>query len=126
MAVEKSTKDKTDNAVFLRGRLADEVQVRELPSGDLMATFRLTVDRPRNDRGSVDSIECVSTRARVRATLSRVQVGAVVEVDGALRRRFWRGATGVASRYSVEVTALSVSRAGRPAGASRPRKRASA
>lgn len=125
MAVEKSKKDQ-DNAVFLRGRLADEVQVRELPSGDVMATFRLTVGRPKNERGSVDSIECVSTRSRVRATLGRVEVGTVLEVNGALRRRFWRSATGVASRYSVEVASLSVSRAGPSAVASRPRKRVSA
>ena len=30
----------------------------------------------------------------------------MVEVEGVLRRRFWRGAAGPASRYEVEVVAL--------------------
>jgi single-strand DNA-binding protein len=31
----------------------------------------------------------------------------VIEVEGALRRRFFRTASGAASRYEVEVTVLS-------------------
>ena len=38
--------DGTSNQVFLRGRLAAEPLMRELPSGDVLAMFRLTVDAP--------------------------------------------------------------------------------
>ena len=50
----------SDNYVFLRGRLADDAVVRELPSGDLLATFRLTVGRLPAGRVRVDSVECAT------------------------------------------------------------------
>lgn len=92
-----------DNQVFLRGRLATEVTVRELPSGDELCAFRLTVTRPPGGRGKVDSVDCSTTRTRVRRTLQRAQAGDVLEVSGSLRRRFWRGAAGLSSRYEVEI-----------------------
>lgn len=102
-----------DNVVFLRGRLAETAVERELPSGDLMLTFRLTVARPPGGRVRVDSLECVTTRARVRRTLSRAEAGAEVEVHGSLQRRFWRSPAGPASRYAVDVDTARVVRPGR-------------
>jgi single-strand DNA-binding protein len=114
-----------DNQVFLRGRLADAADYRELPSGDVLAVFRLTVTRPPGDRVRVDSLECASTRARVHRTLDRAEPGDELEVSGCLRRRFWRGATGPASRYSVDAVSVRLNRAGRRAVASPGRKPAS-
>ncbi len=94
------------NTVHLRGRLATTPTPRELPSGDELWAFRLTVARPPGERGRVDSIDCSTTRARVQRVLERAAPGDTVEATGALRRRFWRGATGLASRYEVEVSAL--------------------
>ena len=122
-----SDSDECDNQVFLRGRLAGGVAYRELPSGDVLAVFRLTVKRPAGDRVPVDSVECASVRARVRRTLERLAAGDELEVTGSLHRRFWRTPTGVASRYAVDVEKLRVlSRAGRRAAASRDRTPASA
>lgn len=119
--------DDRDNHVFLRGRLAGEVTFRELPSGDVLALFRLTVNRPSADRVRVDSIDCTTARPRVRRTLERLSAGDEMEATGSLHRRFWRTPTGAASRYAVDVEALRVlSRAGRRAGASRARTPASA
>jgi single-strand DNA-binding protein len=111
------------NHVFLRGMVASAPVVRTLPSGDELCAFRLTVPRPPGDpsatRVRVDSIDCASTRATVRRSALRWVQGDVVEVTGALRRRFWRTPAGTpASRY--EVDAASVRRAvssGRRTGA---------
>jgi single-strand DNA-binding protein len=116
-----------DNYVFLRGRLAAEPTLRELPSGDELAIFRLTVARPPNDRGRVDSIECASTGARVRKALLRAVPGAELEVTGSLHRRFWRTPTGPASRYAVDVELVKVlAKPGRRGAASPGRTPASA
>jgi single-strand DNA-binding protein len=117
----------SDNAVFLRGRLAAEPTWRELPSGDLLAVFRLTVNRPAGERTRVDSIECASTTARVHKSLGRAAPGAELEVTGSLRRRFFRTPNGAASRYAVDVDAVKVlTKPGRRGGAARARTPASA
>lgn len=97
-----------DNYVMLRGRLAAEPQVRTLPSGDELCTFRLTVRRPPGERVTVDSLECASTAARVRRTLARSAAGDELQVSGSLRRRFWRSPTGLGSRYEVAVATARV------------------
>ena len=52
---------------------------------------------------TVDTIDCVAFKAGVRRTAARWAGGEVIEVRGELRRRFWRGAQGAASRCEVEV-----------------------
>jgi single-strand DNA-binding protein len=120
------------NEVYLRGRLADDPVEKELPSGDVLVVFRLTVPRPPSDRVRVDSIECVTSRARPRRTLAKAQPGMELEVEGSLRRRFWRAPNGPASRYAVDATTVRISSrrladppAGRRAGASPARTPAS-
>ena len=102
-----------DNCVFLRGRLADVPAVKDLPSGDTLATFRLTVNRPPAGRVKVDSLECATVRPRVRRTLLRAQPGDQLEIRGSLQRRFWRSPTGPASRYTVDVETVRLTRVGR-------------
>jgi len=80
--------DSRDNEVFLRGRLAGTPAYRDLPSGDQLAVFRLTVNRPPGDRVRVDSIECASVRPRVLKSLERLTEGMEVEASGSLHRRF--------------------------------------
>jgi single-strand DNA-binding protein len=99
---ERPTPARTgDNLIMLRGRLAAEAVLRTLPSGDELCAFRLTVARPPGERGRVDSIDCASTLSRVRRTVLRAEPGDLLEVSGSLRRRFWRSAGGLASRYEV-------------------------
>ncbi len=129
MAAMSATSEEIDevdpNQVYLRGRLAVEPFDRELPSGDTLSVFRLTVARPPGDRVSVDSLECTTTAARPRRALLRAQPGDLLEVTGSLRRRFWRSPNGPASRYAVEVATAKVIRPGRRGGASPVRKPAS-
>jgi len=110
--------DSRDNEVFLRGRLAGVPAYRDLPSGDRLAVFRLTVNRPPGERVRVDSIECASVRLRVLKSLERLSEGMEVEASGSLHRRFWRTPGGPASRYAVDVETLRpLKRSGRRAGA---------
>lgn len=101
------------NEVKLVGRLAARAEVRALPSGDQIVVLRLIVGRPRGgpERSDgrrtsavVDTLDCTAWRANVRRTAMSWVAGDVVEVTGSLRRRFWRGAAGPASRCDVEVT----------------------
>jgi single-strand DNA-binding protein len=98
------------NEVVLGGRVSGEPIVRVLPSGDELVSWRLVVGR--DNRGvspsgrqlpTVDTIDCVAFKAGVRRTAARWAGGEVIEVRGELRRRFWRGAQGAASRCEVEV-----------------------
>ena len=89
------------NEVALVGRLSGDISERTLPSGDQLVSFRVVVQRA--DSG-VDTIDCVAFRADVRRKVSRWNSGDVLSLEGMLRRRFWRTASGAASRTEVEVT----------------------
>ena len=102
------------NEVRLVGRLAVEPVRKDLPSGDPLVSFRLVVERDPKARRSaadgrssrsptVDTLDCSVWRRDVQRTLARAAPGEVLEVEGALRRRFWRTGAGAASRSEVEV-----------------------
>jgi single-strand DNA-binding protein len=99
------------NEVHLIGRVAATVASRTLPSGDIVTVLRLVVARPPAARRSTrtpsaDTVDCAIWTAKIRQRAEKLQPGTVVEVDGALRRRFWRTPGGAASRYEVEVYGL--------------------
>lgn len=123
-AAAKPSASAANNQVYLRGSLGAEAVQRQLPSGDELTSFRLTVPRPGSSRVRVDSVDCASTLAKVRRVVGGAQVGDELEVTGALRRRFWRGPLGVASRYEVDVMTARVT-ARRRSDALPARKRAS-
>jgi single-strand DNA-binding protein len=95
------------NEVRLVGRVSRDPEKRTLPSGDEMWTFMLVVPRPPGGRSkqSVDAIDCVVWGGRVRASVATWAADDVVEVSGPLRKRFYQGGGGAASRVEVEVTA---------------------
>ena len=109
------------NEVLLVGRVSGVPEARELPSGDCLVSFRLVVDRPAGARRppdgvratTVDTLDCTAWTPGLRRSARGLAAGDVVEVTGALRRRFWRAAGGAASRTEVEVA--QVRRLGRPA-----------
>lgn len=105
----------TSSQVTLVGRLGAQVRTKELPSGDTITSFTVIVDRSARERGgsstSVDAIACVTSRARVRSTVQRLEPGTLVSVNGTLRRRFWRGGAGGAVGSAMEVVAQSLQKA---------------
>ncbi|KAB7742995.1 single-stranded DNA-binding protein [Nostocoides sp. F2B08] len=116
-----------ENTVVLVGRVSAAPEVRELPSGDALVTFRLVVPRPgrRRDAGAtkrsaterttVDVIDVACWTARTRRSALRLEAGDRARVEGSLRRRFFRAGGATASRYEVEATSV---RASRPTGRS--------
>lgn len=100
------------NAVHLVGRLSAEPEARELPSGDVVVTFRLVVTRdPATRLGggrspTVDTLDCAVWTKGARRSLRSCRPGDVLEVRGALRRRFWRAPQGASSRSEVEVATV--------------------
>ncbi|MEU6137957.1 single-stranded DNA-binding protein [Nocardioides sp. NPDC047086] len=111
----------TVNEVRLIGRLSLAAEEKKLPSGDQLTAFRVVVNRPRDKRrGSrvqIDALECHTWVARVRRAASTWQVGDVIEVNGSLRRRFFK--TGGRLQSMTEVEVSSARRVSRAAAATR-------
>lgn len=97
-----ATKDAV-NEVQLQGRLARAPEERTLPSGDTMWSFRIVVPR-QGDRPGVDWVDCAVWSGRLRRSVATWGPGDVVEVRGALRRRFFRVAGAPVSRVEVEAS----------------------
>lgn len=97
-----------DNRITLVGRLSGEVVERELPSGDVVANFRVVVPRRQSEpgRARVDTIDVACWTARTRRVAGRLTEGTVVAIEGALRRRFFVSGGDRASRYEVEARRL--------------------
>lgn len=98
------------NVVSLTGRVSSAPVERELPSGDKVVTFRMVMARAQTamtakSKQVSDWVDCAAWAGRVRRTVATWQVDDQVEVEGALRRRFFRDAGGASSRVEVEVLA---------------------
>lgn len=97
------------NTVVLCGRVAAPANERELPSGDSIVTMRLIVNRASTARARstqrVDTIDCVAWTRRVQRSIRTWRSGDHVRIEGAIRRRFFRGESGPVSRFEVEVSA---------------------
>ena len=107
------------NEIVLVGRVTAEPAIRDLPSGDRLATWRICVSRPPDTRfrgRRVDSITCVSFDTWVHDQVRELRLGDVVRMSGALRRRTWRGYDGVRSVHEVEVRGAALVRAVRSRG----------
>ena len=86
------------NDVALRGWVTTIATERELPSGDLVVQFRIAITRP---EGGVDTIDLESWSAKTRRSALSLKDGEWVEIQGAIRRRFWKSGQGLASRWQV-------------------------
>ncbi|TWE12478.1 single-stranded DNA-binding protein [Rudaeicoccus suwonensis] len=104
------------NDVRLIGRLSAPPQARVLPSGDEVVQLRLVVPRSQKSASrtprtpSVDTIDVACWSASSRRAAKRLLGTEAIEVEGALRRRFWRAGTAVASRYEVEASSVRLRR----------------
>ena len=101
---ENEVSDEIDyslNDVALRGWVTTIATERELPSGDIVVQFRIAITRP---EGGVDTIDLESWSAKTRRSALSLKDGEWVEIQGSIRRRFWKSGQGLASRWQV-VTA---------------------
>jgi single-strand DNA-binding protein len=108
MSTEELLVPQTRNEVCLAGRVSSAPVERELPSGDMVVTFRLVMQRDRTpmtakSRQTSDWVDCAAWGGRARRSAASWQVGDQVEIEGALRRRFFRDGGGSATRLEVEM-----------------------
>jgi single-strand DNA-binding protein len=93
------------NVAVVRGTCSSPVEVRVLPSGSTLALVQLT---SREDGAAATSVPVVAWDPP--AWVEELDTGDEVVALGRVRRRFFRSATGSASR--VEVEAATLARAG--------------
>jgi single-strand DNA-binding protein len=107
----QSTEPAPVNEIVLVGRVAAPALLKELPSGDQLIAFRVIVARGASARPvpegvqqpAVDTLDCVAWAAGIQRTAQGWNKDDVVEVKGALRRRFYRTGAGAASVWEIEV-----------------------
>lgn len=120
--MKTQTKDPSDlevvaNDVRLVGRLSGDPTVIELPSGDSLVTFRISVPRslPSGPAGTtagqrVDSVPCTAWSPRLRRSVVTWRAGDLVEVTGSVRCRFYQAGGATRSRVEVEASAARIMR----------------
>jgi len=92
------------NDLLLRGRVSAPAVTKELPSGDLVVEFRLIITREK--REGVDTLDIAAWSAKSRRFAMNLKTDEWIEVSGSVHRRFWKSATGVASRWQVEAVEI--------------------
>ena len=92
------------NDVLLRGRISTLAIEKELPSGDKVCEFRIVIARS-NEEG-FDAIDISAWSSKLRRTALALKSDQWVEVTGSIKRRFWRGATGLASRWQIDASEI--------------------
>ena len=100
------------NVVVVQGALSRPPQARDLPSGDRLVAYEVTV---RSEGRPTESVPVVWFEAPARAV--ELAAGAEVLVTGRVRRRFYRTPTGTASRTEVVANAVVPVRQRKRAGA---------
>jgi single-strand DNA-binding protein len=95
------------NSVLLVGRVTSEAEEIELPSGESLVRFRIVIPRDKpTTKVTVDTIDCVSFKTAPQRKARSLAIGDIVEINGELRRRFWKTGAGVASRVEVEIGSI--------------------
>ena len=105
------------NEVRLVGRLTSVPVSVDLPSGDALVSFRISVPRsPGATRTAattsqrVDSIPCSAWSAALRRRIAGWRPGDTVEVTGAVCCRFYQAAGATRSRVEVVVSSARIIR----------------
>ena len=89
------------NVVVLIGRLARPAEARELPSGDRLVAYEVTVDRP-GERAETVPVVWMGAPA----SAADHDVDERMVVVGRVRRRFFRAGGGTQSRTEVVAEAV--------------------
>ncbi len=117
--VDSGVPEVATNDVRLVGRVTGEPSVVELPSGDALVTFRISVARASPPRRAaagtvkgqrVDSVPCTAWGPRLRRSILTWRPGDLVEVSGAVRCRFYQAGGATRSRVEVEATSARIIR----------------
>lgn len=107
MVAKKKDLEEVDyslNDCLLRGRVSAPAVERELPSGDRVVEFRLIISR--SERDGVDTLDIAAWSSKSRRSGLSLKAGEWIEVAGSIRRRFWQGPAGLASRWQIEAESI--------------------
>lgn len=95
------------NSVHLIGRVTSLAEDIQLPSDTVLTRFRIVVPRAKpTTKTTVDTIDLVAMKAGLQRKARSLSVGDIVEVEGEIRRRFWKAGMSVASRVEIEISSL--------------------
>lgn len=98
------------NEVSLIGRLSGVPTEKDLPSGDKVVELRVVVGRMKDSKVkskvTVDTIDIAVWGSRNRKAALKLDENSWIEVEGAIRRRFWHSPNGLASRWQVEASRI--------------------
>lgn len=103
-SIEPLEEDYSLNECILRGRVSAPATDRELPSSEHVVEFRLIISR--DGREGVDTLDIASWTPKLRRSALSLKAGEWVEVVGSVRRRFWQGPAGLASRWQIEAETI--------------------
>ena len=94
------------NEVYLVGRVSSVPIEKIMPSGDKVVEFRLVIAREKSRTGKreVDTLDIAAWSSKVRKSALTLKLDTWIELDGAVRRRFWQAPGGLASRWQVEAS----------------------
>lgn len=94
------------NEVYLVGRVSSAPSEKILPSGDKVVEFRVVIAREfsRGRKREVDTLDIATWSAKARRSALGLRIDMWIEIDGAVRRRFWQAPHGLASRWQVEAS----------------------
>jgi single-strand DNA-binding protein len=99
---ESKSRSRAKNEVHLIGRVSSIIGERRLPSGDEVSEFRIVIDNG-SKRAPIDTIDIAVWKSVLRRRIKSMEMNEWVDIKGSVRRRFWQGATGIASRWQVEA-----------------------
>lgn len=100
----KSREDDYQNTVRLIGRCSGTGLEKELPSGDKVVELRVVVKR--DDRDGYDTFDIALWHSVLRKRGLSLKEEDWVEIEGVLRRRFWKAGPTAVSRWQVEAREL--------------------
>lgn len=103
LSLQNKDMDYSLNDVALRGWVTTAPVKHELPSGDLITKFRIAITRP---EGGVDTIDLEAWSPETQRVALKLQDGDWIEINGSIRRRFWKSGSGLASRWQVVTSRI--------------------
>lgn len=104
------------NRVILMGRITQDLDLRQTPSGVSVLTFNIAVDRSFSKQGEerqTDFITCVAWRQQAEFISRYFSKGRMIAIEGNLRTRTYDDKNG-SKHYVTEVYVDSVSFTGEP------------
>ena len=94
------------NISMLIGRLTNDVELKQTPSGVSVASFSIAVNRryTKGEEAQADFINCVAWRNTAEFIAKYFQKGSAIFIKGAIQTRSWTDNNGN-KRYATEVVA---------------------